>query len=280
MKEKFFFTNNLKNIYSKREIEYYYKCILRDVFKRELTQLALDPHSYFQTAEIVFLEKVILKLQKQMPLQYILGKGYFHGLTLKVNEKVLIPRPETEELVNWILEDNNLLEKPKKIVLDIGTGSGCIAIALAKNYPQFSIYALDLNNEILEVARENAELCNVQINFFKQDITNMKPLGFNLDIIVSNPPYVMQKEKKYIGINVMKYEPQHAIFVPKNDPLLFYRCILEFATSNLIPKGFIYLEVNPLNLEKLKNLINDDLYSVLERIDIFGKVRMLRLQKK
>ena len=273
------FLHKLKKIYSIREIDYYYKYLLREYFNRSPIELALNPNSQFQNSEVKLLEKALSKLLREMPIQYIIGKTYFRNLNLKVNQKVLIPRTETEELVDWIIDDHNTMKENQKVVLDIGTGSGCIAIALAKEQPLFTVLALDKDMDIIKLAKANAKSCGVNIEFFKQDITHMGVIDLKFDIIVSNPPYVIEKEKQQMKRSVLNYEPHKALFVPKNDPLIFYRYILEFSRSNLNSHGFLYFEINPLLLEGLNSLIDHEIYTVLERMDIFGKVRMLRLQK-
>ncbi|MEO2099681.1 MAG: peptide chain release factor N(5)-glutamine methyltransferase [Flavobacteriaceae bacterium] len=274
------FRDRLKEEFEKFEIDFYFKTLLIDRFDRAPTVLALDPHSELLTSEAIFIEAAISQLLKHRPLQYILGKAHFRNLNLKVDERVLIPRPETEELVDWILEDHfEIKEKPMKL-LDMGTGSGCIAIALAKEKEQFLVSALDCDAEILELTQENAQANGVKINCIHQDMNQMEGVDMELDIIVSNPPYVLPQEKKQMKANVLEYEPHQALFVPQEDPLIFYRLILEFAVSNLKPKGFIYFEINPMVNQSLKDLINSFSYTILERIDIFGKVRMMRLQKK
>ena len=161
----------------------------------------------------------------------------------------------------------------------MGTGSGCIGIALAKAQPLFSVFALDRDADILDLTAENAKLNGVQIKCIERDMIQMDTLKLKIDVIVSNPPYVMLSEQNQMKSNVLDYEPHQAIFISNSDPLLFYRLILEFAADNLKPEGLIYFEINPLLLEELKDLIVSFSYSVLERLDIFGKVRMLRLQK-
>ena len=273
------FRHKLKKIYSIREIDYYYKHLLRECFNRSPIELALNPNYKFQKSEVKLLEKALSQLLIEMPIQYIIGKTYFRNLNLKVNQKVLIPRIETEELVDWIIDDHNTMKENQKVVLDIGTGSGCIAIALAKEQPLFTVLALDKDMGIIKLAKENAKSCGVNIEFFKHDITHMGVIDLKFDIIVSNPPYVIEKEKQEMTRSVLNYEPHKALFVPKNDPLIFYRYILEFSRSNLNSNGFLYFEINPLLLEGLNRLIDHEIYTVLERMDIFGKVRMLRLQK-
>ena len=278
MEGKNFFLKNLENIYNDKEITYYYKLILREVFKRKELQLALDPKSSLKKSELTFLKRAVKNLLVQKPIQYIIGKAFFRSLTLKVNENVLIPRPETEELVDWVIEDFRNIS-PKKNIIDIGTGSGCIAISLAKELKRNIVYALDNDDAILELAKQNAKKNNVQVNFFKKDINFLNSLNLKIDVVVSNPPYVLNKEKKNMKLNVLNHEPHKAIFVNDEDPLKFYRLILDYAKLNLKKSGLIYFEINPLLIRHLKRLISAYNFKIKQRIDIFGKVRMLCLQK-
>ncbi len=273
------FHGQLSNHFQSREIDFYFKSILRKKFNREPTQVALDPKAVFKKEEVEFLSTAIRKLSSQQPIQYVLGQADFRNLSLWVNEKVLIPRPETEELVDWILEDSKNLKSSSEL-LDMGTGSGCIAIALAKEQPNFRVAALDIDADSLKIALHNAVKHQVQIEFIQQNILTMNLFKKAVDIIVSNPPYVLSKEKKGMQKNVLDYEPHQALFVPDNDPLVFYRAILEFAQLNLRPQGFLYFEINPLMIYQLNDLIKRFKFHHCERMDIFGKVRMLRLQKK
>ena len=272
------FQEGLADFFQSDEINFYYKILLKDGLNLDPIQLALEPQAKLTLAESIFIEKSLLKLIAQQPIQYILGKAHFRDLILKVDKRVLIPRPETEEMVDWVLDDFKTLNKTLRLI-DMGTGSGCIGIALAKSQSFFSVFALDIDTAILKLTEENAKLNGVQIKCIEQDMNQMDFFKLNIDIIVSNPPYVTLDEKKQMKANVLDYEPYQALFVSNSDPLLYYRLILEFAIENLKPKGFIYFEINPLLLEKLKDLIVSFSYTSFERLDIFGKVRILRLQK-
>ena len=275
---KNFFLKSLKKIYSVEEVSYYYKIIVSEVFERNVSQLALNPNSILKKSECIFLNKAVKDLLVQRPIQYIIRKAFFRSLTLNVNENVLIPRQETEELVNWVIEDFRGKSNKNKMI-DIGTGSGCIAISLAKELKRNIVYALDNDDAILELAKRNAKKNNVEVNFFKKDINFLNSLNLKIDILVSNPPYVLKKEKKNMKLNVLKHEPNEAIFVDDEDPLKFYRLILDYAKLNLEKSGLIYFEINPLLIKDLRILISAYNFKIKQRIDIFGKVRMLRLQK-
>jgi len=215
-------------------------------------------------------------LKEYKPIQYILGETEFFGLNFSVNQSVLIPRPETEELVELILK-NHSGENLK--ILDIGTGSGCIAISLAKNMPSAKVYAIDISEDALSVAKENATRNQVEIQFFQQDILAELPDNiFNekLDIIVSNPPYITPIEKYSIHDNVLKYEPHTALFVPQNNPLLFYERIADIGHSLLNKSGFLYFEINALYGKEICQMLQTKGYSNIKLYqDISGKNRMI-----
>ena len=273
------FKAGLGGFFQSSEIDFYYKTLLKDGLNRDPIQLSIEPWVELTSEEEFFVKESLSKLIAHQPLQYVLGKTHFRDLTLKVDKRVLIPRPETEEMVDWVLEDFKKLNQKLRLI-DMGTGSGCIGIALAKAQPYFSVFALDKDVDILDLTAENAKLNGVQIKCIEQDMNQMNTLKLKIDVIVSNPPYVMLSEQNQMKSNVLDYEPHQAIFISNKDPLLFYRLILEFAADNLKPRGFIYFEINPMLLKELKDLIISFSYVVFERLDIFKKVRMLRLQKK
>lgn len=274
------YRETLQKKFSIGEIDFYFKSLMTDSFQREPTQLALEPESELEPREVLLIQEAATKLLKDYPLQYITGTVHFRALKLKVDARVLIPRPETEELVDWIVEDFGKRTDEPKDILDMGTGSGCIAIALAKENTQFTVSALDQEQPILDLAQENALNNGVQIHFFQQDLLQLDSLKQSFDILVSNPPYVMRKEQELMQPNVLDHEPHQALFVPDEDPLVFYRAILKFASLHLNSEGIIYFEINPLLIDELRSLIQQFDYTISERMDIFGKVRMLRLKKK
>ena len=274
------FREKLKSLFEVNEIDFYFKTVLQSIFNIEQTALALSPTKLFNENQKRELEKVLKQLLQEQPLQYIIGKACFRSLTLTVNSSVLIPRPETEELVNWVLEDHQNLEE-KQTLIDFGTGSGCIAIALAKEQPSFEVTAIDFYSSVLNLAKQNAIKNKTSVSFLQHDILQLNTLKLNVDIIVSNPPYIPPSEQREMKPNVLNYEPHLALFVPENDPLIFYRSILEYGLLYLVSDGLIYFEINPRFLSEMKSLIlSFKVYSILERKDIFGKLRMLRVQKK
>jgi release factor glutamine methyltransferase len=274
------FIEALSQIYDIGEVESFFYLILEE--KRELKRidLALNPDLTFSAEEIQIWNSILEQLQQEVPIQYLLGKTSFYGLNFEVNSAVLIPRPETEELVEWIIESQKPKAKSQKLkILDIGTGSGCIAISLAKNIPNAEVFAIDVSEKALVTAQKNANSNEVIITFLEKNILETEDLEQQFDIIVSNPPYVRELEKKEIKKNVLDNEPHLALFVEDNDALLFYRKITELAQKNLRNDGKLFFEINQYLgkemvdlLEKL-NFINIEL-----RKDIYGNDRMIKAE--
>ena len=216
------------------------------------------------------------RLKDHEPVQYVLGKTTFMDLEFKINSNVLIPRPETEELVRLMLKE----DLDGKEILDIGTGSGCIAISLAKNLPNAKVTALDISEEAIDVAKENAKFNNVDTNFINADIFEYKSEK-KYDVIVSNPPYVRESEKLLMKRNVLKYEPNSALFVDNDNPLIYYQKILEFAKNQLNNDGKIYFEMNEKYKEELKSLLKRNEYlNIIFKKDFFGKIRIVVVDKR
>lgn len=237
-----------------------------------------EPISGFIVGKV---DAVVDRLLHDEPIQQIFGKADFYGLKLKVTRDTLIPRPETAELVDLIVKEN-----PGKDlrVLDAGTGTGCIALALARNLLFPEITAIDISDKALEVARENGKNLHAAVDFIKADILQLPDglKGEKFDIIVSNPPYIAEKEKTAMDSNVLDYEPSEALFVPDSDPLKFYMAILEAARGEmLVPGGRIYFEINPLYAEELKNNTEELGYkNVSLTRDTYGKQRFLSAEKE
>lgn len=229
-----------------------------------------DPISPFMQGEV---EKILDRLMKHEPIQYITGEARFHGLQLKVTSDVLIPRPETSELVDLIIDQAD--EKEDLRILDLCTGSGCIAVALARSLRFPQITAVDISAAALEVAKSNAKELKANITFIKADIFKWIPEG-KFDIIVSNPPYIDESEKKDIEENVLKYEPHQALFVPDENPLIFYKRIVTIADASLSPKGKLYLEINPRHADELAVYLKENSFTSVDiRRDSFGKQRFI-----
>ena len=219
---------------------------------------------------------IISRLKKNEPIQYILGKTEFYNLNFIVSKNVLIPRQETEELVDWIIKDTKPINKQLNI-LDIGTGSGCIAISLSKNLSKSKIYAIDNSIKALQIAEQNAKINNVNTAFKYQDIFSNDKLNMKFDIIVSNPPYIREKEKLFIHKNVLDFEPPNALFVSDNEPLRFYKAIAEFCKNNLVANGKLYLEINELlGLETKNILLKYNFKNIEIKNDINNKPRMIK----
>lgn len=272
------FIQELTSLYDAGEAESFFYLILEAKHQLKRVDLALQPDLVFSKAELKTLSSILEQLKKEIPVQYILGTTHFYGLEFEVNSNVLIPRPETEELVDWIIESQQLEIGDKKVrILDIGTGSGCIAISLAKNLPNAEVFALDVSDKALATAQKNAELNQVTIQFIHQSILETEDLGQQFDLIVSNPPYVRHLEKQEIKKNVLDNEPHLALFVDDNDALIFYRKIAELAQKNLNPKGQLYFEINQyLGQETLDLLQEMGFKDTILRKDIYGNDRMIQ----
>lgn len=272
------FTNALATIYDEKEIESFFYILLEAFHKLKRIDFALNPNLELNSEELTRWETSLEELKKEKPIQYLLGETEFFGLPFYVDENTLIPRPETEELVAWILESQKLRVGNQKLtILDIGTGSGCIAISLAKNLPNADVYALDISDKAIEVAKKNATSNNVKITFLHQSILETEDLDQQFDIIVSNPPYVRNLEKEEIKKNVLEYEPHLALFVEDTDALLFYRKIALVAKKNLTASGELYFEINQYLGKEMTLLLENLGFKNIElRKDIYGNDRMAR----
>ena len=269
----------LDSLYAKEEVDSFFYLMLEKYLQLDRFAVVMQPNLVTSKEEEQTFFEGLAQLKLERPIQYILGKTYFRDVILKVDENVLIPRPETEELVEWILKDTNLKDTNNLKILDLGTGSGCIAITLAKALPKAKVYAVDISDKALEIAKKNAVINKVNVNFIQNDILNLN-IDLNFDIIVSNPPYVRELEKKEMHNNVKKYEPSQALFVTNNKPLVFYEAIAVFGKSNLEEKGKMYLEINQYLGKETKVLFEDKNYKEVRlKKDIFGNHRMLRCLK-
>jgi len=231
--------------------------------------------SRMSSAERENLDAMMQRLRSGEPVQYVLGEADFCGRRMKVRPSVLIPRPETAELCRWICEES------ATEVLDIGTGSGCIAITIAAEKPDAKVVAWDISDVALSVARENSALNNVEIDVQKQDALNAPSDVSRWDVIVSNPPYVMHREAESMQPNVLLHEPKEALFVPDDDALLFYRAIAQYSQHALRENGRLFFEINPLCCSELRDMLCQMGFSCVEfRDDMFGKTRFVRAQKR
>ena len=273
-----YFIQELTPLYDVGEVESFFYLILEAKHQLHRVDLALQPDLAFSESELKIWSSILEQLKKEIPIQYILGVTHFYGLEFEVNSAVLIPRPETEELVDWIVQKSKIKNQKSTIkILDIGTGSGCIAIALAKNLPNAQVFALDVSEQALATAKTNAELNQVTIQFLHQSILETENLCQQFDVIVSNPPYVRELEKQEIKKNVLDNEPHLALFVEDNDALIFYRKIAQLAQKNLNPQGQLYFEINQYLGQEMLDLLREMGFknSVL-RQDIYGNDRMIQ----
>jgi len=275
------FQKELLSIYQREEIATFFYLLTEHRLGLKRLDIALDPNATISSINEQFFLTNIGKLKKEIPIQYIIGETEFFGQPFYVNQDVLIPRPETEELVQLVIQktkEKREENKEKTIrIIDIGTGSGCIAISLAKNIPNASVWALDISEKALKVAKKNAQLNNVNIQFLKEDVlwTNSLPIKF--DIIVSNPPYVRELEKNQIKNNVLENEPPLALYVKNEDALIFYDKIADLAKDNLNQNGQIFFEINQyLGRETVALLKSKGFQNIELKKDIFGNDRMVK----
>lgn len=275
---KNWFFNELNNIYPTTEIQSFFNLLINFKLNMSRADIALQFDYEISKKDLDFLKNGLKELKNQKPIQYIIGKTEFYGLPFYVNKHVLIPRPETEELINWILEDLTAKNLQSELnILDIGTGSGCIAISLAKNLPNTKVFALDISSNALNTAKQNALLNNVNINFVEANILTTNNLNQTFDIIVSNPPYVREIEKQQMHKNVLNNEPHIALFVENENPLIFYDKIADFSKKHLSKNGKLYVEINQyLGLETLELLRLKQFKKQTLKKDIFNNHRMIK----
>ena len=262
--------NGLAGVAEPEEVQAMIRVVCEDVFNYDPVDVALRQESELPDFAAERIADIIARLHRHEPLQYIVGSARFHGHRFKVTPAVLIPRPETEQLVDLIVDENPASDLR---VLDMGTGSGCIAISLARALKFAQVDALDVSRDALAVARENAALLKVKVQFFESDMLAPQPPG-RYDIIVSNPPYICWSERESMDLNVKDYEPGQALFVPDNDPLLFYKAIAPYAAQSLERGGRLYLEINQRFGNEVKRLLESSGFDEVRIIeDSYGKVR-------
>lgn len=273
----------LMSLYGSEEAKWLFSLAAEQVLNLSRNKLMMMKDQEISFINLQKLLSILNDLQIGKPIQHILEEAHFYGLVFKVNENVLIPRPETEELVEWIISDCNkrsavdsLTSSEKLSILDIGTGSGCIPITLKKHLPYAKVSSLDISPEAITVAKQNARQIGVEINFIEADILYFE-YEEKFDIIVSNPPYIRDLEKAEMHYNVLLHEPHLALFVTDENPLLFYKAIADFAKTNLKPNGQLYFEINEyLGKETIEMLTDKDFINIELKQDMQGKDRMIR----
>ena len=286
-----YFNETLKTIYPITEIDSFFFLLLEEYLGFRRVDIVLKSDFKITQENLNLLQSATKQLEQEVPLQYIIGKTEFYGLPFVVNKHVLIPRPETEELVACVVSESSRFktfntstkqttDKKQLKILDIGTGSGCIPISLKKQLPFAKISAIDISKEALTVAKKNAVLNNVDIHFILQDILKTVALDQHYDIIISNPPYVRELEKKELKNNVLKNEPHVALFVENDNPLIFYAKIAELAKKYLNKNGLLFFEINQyLGTETIDLVNKKGLKNIQLKKDMFGNDRIIVASK-
>lgn len=269
------FKKELAKVYTDGELEVLFKLLIADIKKQDFNTVLVERVELNSTEESFF-NDAVAELKALKPIQHILGKADFYGLQFLVNQKVLIPRPETEELVHLIISEN----KNKAIdILDIGTGSGCIAISLKHQLPKANMSAVDLSLDALTIANQNAAENHTKISFFNDDALNLVATDYpKYDVIVSNPPYIAEKEKAEMEHLVTENEPHLALFVSDSNPLIFYDKIADFALQNLKDGGTLYFEINQIFAKETRDLIESKGFTVDLIKDLNNNFRMIKAQ--
>lgn len=271
------YLNSLSKLYPKTEINTFFFYLIEEYLDLQRIDFSLQPNKIIENTDFLKFEKALNRLKKEEPIQYILGKTEFYGYPFLVTKDTLIPRPETEELVEWILQELEFQKKKKTSILDIGTGSGCIAISLAKKNKNLSVSAIDFSKEAIEIAKQNAKLNEVNIYFIEKDILLTKELDTAFDVIVSNPPYVRELEKVEIKNNILQNEPHSALFVSDSNPLIFYSKITDLAKNHLTKNGLLFFEINQYLGQETKVMLSKKGFKNIElRKDLFGNDRMIK----
>lgn len=272
------YQKGLEGLYDAREAKNIAYWALQHICDCGMTEILMGKCDQLSERENLRMEEVLTRLSKGEPLQHIFGESEFHGLTFHVNGDVLIPRPETAELVDWIHSD---YKGQKASFIDIGTGSGCIAITLKHLNEGLTAHAMDVSTQALKVAQSNAERIHTEIDFVEDDILKPKAFMEKLDFIVSNPPYITEEEKQEMRRNVLDYEPHLALFVENPNPLLFYEAIADYGTNHLKEGGNLYFEINEHFGKKMCDMLARRGYEEIEvRRDMQGKERMIKCSRK
>lgn len=275
-----YFSNQLQGLFSEREVKTMFEALIKQRINWSSSDFLLHHEARLSESDLLFIRSAVKRLLLHEPFQYVIGNTEFYGLSITCAPGALIPRPETEELVDWILEE---LKGKESKILDIGTGSGCIALALKKNTINSNVWGLDVSETALKIARENALALGLEVGFFSQDILSDHPIDFDnhfFDVIVSNPPYIPLNEQEKMDQNVLQFEPHKALFVPDHDPLLFYRVIATKSLSFLKNQGVLFFEIHEDFAAEVKELLVELGFINIElRKDLQGKSRMIRAQR-
>lgn len=272
---KKWFNEQLQHLYDADEIKSMLTIVAYEVLGLSRVDLVLKDSERLNESQILQLDSILSQLQKEIPIQYIFEKAYFYGYEFKVSPATLIPRRETEELVEWVLSEMNRQPEKKWRVLDIGTGTGCIPISIKKEFPLAEVFAMDISTKALKIAKENAENLNASVTFIEQNILSTDQLD-SYDIIISNPPYVRNLEKAEIKKNVLAYEPHLALFVEDNDPFIFYRKIAELAQKSLTENGLLFFEINQYLGEEMQQMVAEYFKTIELRKDLQVNDRMMK----
>ena len=274
-----YFHLKLDSLYESNEVDSFFWILVNAELNLERLDYMKDPDLRMSESQLLSFITFTRRLAKFEPVQYIAGHTDFMGLNINVSPSVLIPRPETEELVNWVVS-NVSLELPLEII-DVGTGSGCIALSLKNKLPNSYLTGVDVMRNALELAKENGELNNIHVDWKMRDALNMPHDVNKYDVIVSNPPYVLDSEKSQMSDNVLKYEPHTALFVENEDPLLFYEAMSNWAYEGLKKEGKIFFEINEKYAPQIKEMLLECGFGNIEiKRDIFDKERMVMACKK
>lgn len=272
------FEEELEGIYPGREAKNIAYLALQRFCGCSMTDLLMGKHDLLDEEQERMMRETLARLANGEPFQYIIGEGDFHGLSFVVDKNVLIPRPETAELVDWIADD---IGDKKASFLDVGTGSGCIAITLKHLNSSFEANAMEVSPLALEVAKKNAQNLCADVNFILDDILHPQAELEPLDFIVSNPPYITEEEKEGMRRNVLDHEPHLALFVGNDDALLFYKAIADFGTKNLKHGGYLYFEINEHFGKEMSRMLEEKGYKdIVVKEDMEGKERMVRCRKR
>lgn len=280
-----FYKNELSSIYDESELYSIFELVCEKYLDYSKQQVKQHFQENINQSNLINIYNAGIELKKGTPIQYILKEAYFYDLSFNVSNAVLIPRPETEELVDLIIKQNQQKTSNNQTlnILDIGTGSGCIPVTLKKHLPQSKVFGIDISEQALEIAKSNAQKNKVDVDFMKLDVLNeFITHNSSFSIIVSNPPYVLNSEAQQMDARVLEHEPHLALFVEDNDPIIFYKRIIDLCNKHLESNGWLFFELNPLYAIDVKNYVNaSKIFNFTEILnDMSGKQRFLKAQKK